>query len=447
MKLVEALRADNRSRMAFVGAGGKTTALFSLARQLAAPVICINTAHLAVEQAKLADVHYPVSSLAEVDARFRRLPRGVVLFSGLPGENDRLSGVNDEVADRIRHLADRRKIPVLIEADGARMLPIKAPAEHEPVIPAWVNQVVVVAGLSGIGRPVDGDHIFRPQIFTDLTGAAIGEHIELIHLNRLLLHPQGGLKNIPSRAERSVLLNQRDMSILTDSELSAFFSKLVPAYDRILLGAVQNQSESQITWRHEGVCGVVLAAGGSKRMGQAKQLLQWRGKPLVRHTAEIAIAAGLNPVIVVAGAEIEEISAALAGIPAEIVCNQSWRSGVASSIKAAVKELGSHSGAAVFLLADMPEVPVELIQAEVSIFQTEAVKTVVPRINGNRSNPVLFDRSTFPDLSRLQGDTGGRALFDRYPLRWLDWTMNHEFTDVDTLEDYTKLLKGDLPGG
>ena len=442
MRLVEALRASSLSRIAFVGAGGKTTALFALARQLANPVICLNTAHLAVEQAELADQHFVVIDGSAIESIFRSLPPGVTLFTGSADSRGRLMGLDVATAEIIKTYADEMQLPVLVEADGSRMLPLKAPSAHEPPIPPWVNQVVVVAGLSALGKPLNGEWVYQPEIFAQLSGAQPGEPILTFHLIAALMHPQGGLKNIPPGARKAVLANQLDACTVSENELYRVLPELTREFGIVLAGSVQERAEEQVRWRCEPVGGVVLAAGGSKRMGTTKQLLPWRGKPLVRHVAEKALATGLNPVVVVTGAAAEEVKNALAGLAVEIVHNAGWETGQASSIRAGVQALKDRCGAAVFLLSDMPQIPVNLIKAEFEIHQREAAAIIIPRVNGQRTNPVLFDQTTFVDLLALEGETGGRALFDRYPLRWLDWADDQGLLDVDTLEDY-EILTGD----
>jgi CTP:molybdopterin cytidylyltransferase MocA len=94
----------------------------------------------------------------------------------------------------------------------------------------------------------------------------------------------------------------------------------------------------------------------------------------------------------------------------------------------------------------MPQVPVSLIEAELEIHRCEPVEIIVPRIKGQRTNPVLFDRSTFGKLVALTGDMGGRALFDHHPLRWLDLEYLPAQQDIDTPADYQQLMDEDKNG-
>jgi len=89
----------------------------------------------------------------------------------------------------------------------------------------------------------------------------------------------------------------------------------------------------------------------------------------------------------------------------------------------------------------MPQVPTGLILAELELHSRVATPIVVPRVQGMRTNPALFDRVTFTDLMKLTGDTGGRVLFDRYPVSWLDWESESPMEDIDTSADYQRLME------
>lgn len=446
MRLVEGLRAGRKSRVAFAGAGGKTTALFTLARQLPGPVICLNTTHLAVDQAQHADIHHILTGPGQAARLMENTSSGVLLFSGPEDGRGRLLGVPLEITNEIKATADMLEIPLLIEADGSRRHPLKGPADHEPPIPDWVTQVVYMFGLSVVGRPLTGEHVFRPEIFAQLSGARLERQVELEHIVRYLVHPQGGMKNVPPNAQKTMFANQSDQFPFPQPGWNDLLAKLVPTFDTVLVGSLHDPV-SQIHWRYEQVAGIVLAAGGSERMGKIKQLLTWQGKPLVRHAVETAIHAGLKPVIVVTGAAASEVSSAVADLPVEIVHNESWRSGQAGSIRAGVEALPRHSGGAVFLLSDMPRVPVDLIKREVDLHRQEPAFIICPQVGERRGNPVLFDRQTFGALRGLTGDSGGRKLMEHYPVRWIEWNDTGILQDIDTPQDFQNLEKGDFDAG
>jgi probable selenium-dependent hydroxylase accessory protein YqeC len=190
MKLIDAIRLDEYSTIAFVGAGGKTTAMFQLARQSDKPVLVTTTTHLAVEQAGRADMHYALEEgegLPDLSAAIKK--HRVILVTGLAHADGRLGSPPASVLEDLKEFADERGYPLLIEADGSRKLPIKSPAENEPVIPVWVDAVAIVVGLSCLGRPASQEVIHRFSQFSAVAGILEGEIIDLIHLEKMLLHP------------------------------------------------------------------------------------------------------------------------------------------------------------------------------------------------------------------------------------------------------------------
>jgi molybdenum cofactor cytidylyltransferase len=217
---------------------------------------------------------------------------------------------------------------------------------------------------------------------------------------------------------------------------------LSPAFHSIIIASLDR---TQIYAVHEMAAGVILAAGKARRMGKPKQLLSWRGQPLVRHSALAALAAGLSPVCVVLGAYEEQVRGALDGLPLTFISNPEWESGQSSSMKAGLSALPEQVGSAIFLLADQPKASESLLRALVEHHAQTLAPVLAPMIDGKRGNPVLFDRHTFGDLQLVQGDIGGRAIFSRYPVAWVDWNDPGAGMDVDTEEDYQRLLESD-PG-
>jgi molybdenum cofactor cytidylyltransferase len=470
MLLSRALRLSPLPRLALVGAGGKTTAAFLLARELLQiqpesggnsslgseeprSVLVTTTTHLGASQGRLADHHISIHSMEELADLERQVPPGVVLVTGpeLQGDERRVSGIEGAVLERLRSLADANALPLIIEADGSRLHPLKAPADHEPALPAFVDAVLVIAGLSGLGKPLDAGWVHRPERFSEISGLPLGVKISMDALARVLVHPQGGLKNIPSKARRIVLLTQVDSEDL-QSQADLLARQLIPPYDSVVVCSLGKIDEAapgsashglRIHSIHEPVAGIILAAGRAARYGQPKLLLTWRGEPLVRQAAKKALQAGLKPVVVVTGAMREEVQAATQDLDVIQVYNPEWEQGQSTSVKAGLRALPAGTGAAIFLLADMPQVPVDLIHALVQQHAQTLRPLVAPKVSGQRANPVLFDRSAFPALFDLQGDRGGRVLFadpDRFPVAWVPWDDPAVLLDVDTPEDYARLL-------
>jgi molybdenum cofactor cytidylyltransferase len=432
--LIQTLSLPTCPRVAFVGAGGKTTAIFQLARQFQSAVLVTATTHLAVDQLQLADQHFFVNDPEDLAQLEEDLPPGVTLLTGDIDETDRASGLIAKTPERILVLADRHHVPLLIEADGSRRLPLKAPASHEPPIPAFMDTVIVVAGLSALGKPLNSNWVHRPEIFADLSGLTLNETISPEALIRVLLHPAGGLKNFPKNARSVVLLNQADTSVL-QSVGGSLAGELLSGYDIVVTAAL---AQGEVFSFHQRVAGIILAAGGSRRFGQPKQLLPWKGKTLVEHVAQAAVTAGLSPVVVVGGESMTELRAALTGLPLTLVLNSEWQEGQSSSIRAGLEAVKTQSGAALFLLADQPQIPVSLIRKLIEVQTHSCAPIVAPMVDGQRGNPVLFSRATFDALLSLSGDVGGRVLFSRFPVTWVPWHDPAPLLDIDTPEDYQR---------
>jgi molybdenum cofactor cytidylyltransferase len=481
MNLAQALRQtrskffDHRSTIAFVGSGGKTSALFQLAREIPSPVIATATTHLHVDQIKLADSHW-IGDRPEGLVNFKKNLSGVMLVTGKV-EGDRTSGLSDQLLAWLDEFCASKHLPLLIEADGSRQKPLKAPADHEPVIPGFVETVVVSAGLSGLGKPLSEEFVHHAEIFSRLSGLKINSPITTGSLLRVLTHPTGGLKNIPADSRRIALLNQTDTPEL-QACAKGMVEQILASYDAVLIASLKPQTTTssqppQVHAVYEPVAGIILAAGGSSRFGEPKPLLDWYGKPFIRRVAETALAAGLSPVVIVTGAHAQQVEAAVSDLPVLLVRNEDWQNGQSSSIRVGLAQIApphtesdlptpSHSllcdpshrrvgygrrqrktGAAIFLLADQPQITAAILRALVEEHARTLASIVAPLVDGQRANPVLFDRITFPELQALKGDAGGRVLFSHFKAIYLTWLDESILSDVDTPEDYQKLIHGE----
>jgi molybdenum cofactor cytidylyltransferase len=199
----------------------------------------------------------------------------------------------------------------------------------------------------------------------------------------------------------------------------------------------------------QSVAIIVLAAGGSRRFGQPKQLVDWNGEPLLRSVVRSGLSANADRVVVVLGAHASECAATLKDLAAvglqriEIVTNESWESGMASSIRAGV-ESAERAGAeaVVLLLADQPYLTTEVINRLLA--ERCASSIVAARYNEVVGPPILFGSSWFEQLKNLKGDEGARQLVrDRTDsIRLIDWPAGA--IDLDTEEDRIAALSARL---
>jgi molybdenum cofactor cytidylyltransferase len=182
--------------------------------------------------------------------------------------------------------------------------------------------------------------------------------------------------------------------------------------------------------------GVLLAAGASRRLGRPKQLLVWRGEPLVRRAARAAIEAGVDELVVVTGAEREAIASALAGLDLRLVENARWADGIGSSIATGVR---AASGAAVLLLlADQPGVDAALL-AELIAGMEAGHERVACAYAGVVGVPALFSRpSDLAALRELSGDRGAGPLLRSAGAQVLAIPAAQAAHDIDDEADWQR---------
>lgn len=160
------------------------------------------------------------------------------------------------------------------------------------------------------------------------------------------------------------------------------------------------------------VHGVILGAGISTRFGGSNKLIApVDGEPMVRRAARTLVDADLSKVTVVVGYQASEVEAAVGGLGVETVHNADYRDGQASSVRVGFRTARSAGADAVIVaLGDMPDVSPATIRALVAAYENGSGTALAAAHDGDRGNPVLFDRRHFDNLSDIEGDTGGRSI-------------------------------------
>ena len=212
MKLYEALDITLKENelICFVGAGGKTTALFRLAKELKAcnkRVLVTTTTAIYSPDARDCD---QVILDIEKDSDVLKRINGpcICVFGRQVTADNKLLGIDKEVVTELylKTVFDY----ILVEADGSRQRPIKAPADHEPVIPNGTTKTVGVIGLDAFGEQISSDSVHRTEHFCRLTRRSMGDRIDGEVLAKLILAPDGLFKLVPDGSQNYVLFNKAD---------------------------------------------------------------------------------------------------------------------------------------------------------------------------------------------------------------------------------------------
>jgi molybdenum cofactor cytidylyltransferase len=188
------------------------------------------------------------------------------------------------------------------------------------------------------------------------------------------------------------------------------------------------------------VAGLVLAAGLSTRMGANKMLIELGGRSLVHRAVATALAAGLDPVLVVVGHERERVQEELMGLRCKPVFNPDYARGIHSSLKAGIEALPAETQAAVVLLGDMPLVRSEMVRALVDAFRRGSAPLAISLYGEVVAPPIVYARSLFPELREIDGDGCGKRVVKHHraealELRWPEETL----TDLDSPEDVERV--------
>ena len=239
MNLVEAIDPVVPAKIAIVGAGGKTTTLFQLGKLLPGQVWLSTTTHLGTDQMTGADSHFIVKSISQ-DQISDWLKQKSTLLTGDFTPDDRVKGPDENLLEEIMQAAEHHRVSMVIEADGSRSRPLKAPGENEPATPQWVDTVITVVGLSVLGQEFSENTVHRVEPFKKITGLDLGEKITIHDIARLLSSPAGGLKNSPIQAKKIVVFNQADSVELKDEASSIASDLLSAGFDRVIIGALKN---------------------------------------------------------------------------------------------------------------------------------------------------------------------------------------------------------------
>jgi probable selenium-dependent hydroxylase accessory protein YqeC len=242
--LLEVLGLVEREHLAIVGAGGKTTLLLSLAKNIRENKVVISTTtkihYDEARQALRPIINLQQPDWKEILKKRLDLENQAVLVKQII-KSGKVSGISPSLADEI--FRDQKVGYLLLEADGAAGRPIKAPSENEPVIPSSVTKVVAMMGLDVINQPFNQEKVFREKEFQRITGISRGEKLIPKKIFQLFIDPRGLFKGTPPSAKKIVFLNRLDL--LSNKRQAFALAELIAnkkrrSIDRIIIGSLKN---------------------------------------------------------------------------------------------------------------------------------------------------------------------------------------------------------------
>jgi len=201
--------------VSIVGAGGKTSLMFRIARELieaGESVLTTTTTKIEMPTKDQSPHVIRTASLEEILRKAKALLKNSLHISAVSKHDYfkmKLIGFKPEFIDDIWETALFNWI--LVEADGASRRPLKAPSSHEPVIPKSTRWLIAVAGVDSVGKHLDERWVFRPEIYADITGLSLGEFVTASSIADAIVHEKGIMKRCPDEAMRFVFINKADI--------------------------------------------------------------------------------------------------------------------------------------------------------------------------------------------------------------------------------------------
>jgi len=187
---------------------------------------------------------------------------------------------------------------------------------------------------------------------------------------------------------------------------------------------------------------ILLAAGASTRLGRPKQLLMYQGKTLLQHGMQVAIDTGATSIIAVLGANANFFIKKTANQLIEVILNEQWAEGMASSIRCGINKLletAPEINAAIIMVCDQPYVTTKLLKDLVIKFQETGKPIIASSYKNNQGTPALFDKTIFASLLDLKGDVGAKKIMNANPNLVALVNFHLGEIDIDTEEDYNSL--------
>lgn len=446
MKFREAFQLEKGELVAFIGAGGKTSLMVGMGYELAESgwrVLATTTMTMPEEQLTLFPVAFPLSGGVAAISQALTEHRFVFVYDRI--QRGSVMGLKPEMASSLLDVIDSDAM--LVEADHAANLPLKAPRKGEPAIPPGTSLVVPVASFSAVGQPLDDLHVYNARAMIDRCGFPEWAPIKPSWIAQIVRDSELGLTGVPPNARAVAFFNQTPMTPYNRvrARIAARIALRHSTLQAVVLGEVRGHEPVREVQRPVGA--VVLAAGLSSRMGESKILLPWRdNRTIIEHIVEQLIKSRVDPIVVVTGHQATEVRAVLEKWDVQIVHNKAYQTGeMLSSLKVGLQAMSRETTAALMVLGDQPGIQPKIINKVLLAFAENQHDLVVPSFELRRGHPVLLGRRYWADAFALPVTATPRNLLNLHAehIHYINVDTDSVLRDVDTPQDYERERKID----
>lgn len=427
MELIELLDIDPEKTkiISVVGGGGKTSLIFQLTEELVSlgkKVIVTTTTHMAfAPERPFAEA----GEMTKVQKDLEEYGYTVAALKHSEGPAEKIKSLSGECLQKLCSECD----VMLIEADGAKGLPLKVPADWEPVIPQMTDMVIGVTGLDCIGKRIT-DTVHRPELAAQLLGKSTEDKVTEEDLIKIACSSRGMKKKVGNREYR-VFFNKTDL--LPDPQVP---DRMIKSLKRKNIHAA---CQSLKFGFQKKLAIIILAAGSSRRFGRNKLLYLVEGEPMFLHALHKAVMVQnrmkevISSVVVVT--QYWEIKEQAEKVGAKVIWNPSPEEGIASSMKLGLEAVRKDrdQDSCLFMVADQPWIKTETLEGLIRSFWNSHKGMAAAAINLEPGNPCIFSRKYDSELRKLTGDKGGKRVINAHPedVELYEIKDGKELTDVD----------------
>lgn len=439
MKFKQAFDISRGDVVAFVGAGGKTATMLALGRELRDEgwrVLATTTAAIREEQLGMMPHVMPFDAdHAKISDALSE--HGLVFLRAMVSSG-RVYGPAPQWTRRILDNVDSDVL--LIEADGASGMPLKAPHEDEPYIPEEATLVVPMASLRALDKPLDDEHVYNPQAMIDKYGFYPGSRVRSPWIAQVLRDDELGLRGIPPKARVVAFINQTpdDGYLRNRARLIAKLALKSPRMQGVALGS--GEVDNPVSEVQRAVGAIVLAGGKSSRMGEPKVLLPWHsGKTIIEHIVSQLMKARIAPVHVITGYYASDVKRTVKSLGVKTVHNRAHKHGdMLSSLQTGLRSMPDNIAAVLVVLGDQPRIQPKVVYEVLKAYSEGAGDLIAPSYKMRRGHPILIGRRYWKELLDLRLDKSPRDVINAHAddIAYVNVDSDSVLRDVDTPTDY-----------